>query len=314
MPSVDIVIVNWNTGEALRECLTGLAQSSCAFAEVASVTVVDNASSDGSDRLDDCRLPLRLLRNDENRGFAAACNQGARTGGAPFVLFLNPDVVVTPTTLVETLDFLEQPANGSIGICGVSLTDDAGRPGLSWSRVPTVAMFLSEMVGADWLLRRRGRARLMSGADAPKDGIVDQVIGAYFLVRRDLFQALGGFDERFFVYYEELDFSLRASELGWRSACLKWVSARHSGGVSSAKARHNRLFYSLRSRHLYTRKHFSPWQHVIVTTATLAVEVPARMGRALRRRSLVELRETVAAAGLFLQYLRRAPVAGSSRH
>src|SRR5689334_673268 len=92
-PSVDIVIVNWNSRSLLRACLSALEQST--IAEMLNVIVVDNASTDGSaDGLVTERAGLDLVRNGENRGFAAACNQGAARGRAPLVLFLNPDVRV----------------------------------------------------------------------------------------------------------------------------------------------------------------------------------------------------------------------------
>jgi GT2 family glycosyltransferase len=84
---------------------------------------------------------------------------------------------------------------------------------------------------------------------------VDQLIGAFFVVRRSLFESLGGFDERFFVYYEEVDFSWRARQAGYSSVYLPGVHALHHGEASSGQVKGRRLFYLLRSRALYARKH-----------------------------------------------------------
>src|SRR5262249_28323398 len=104
-PSVDIVIVNWNSRQLLRECVSALDRSS--IVESLGVIIIDNASTDGSaDGLSARHVRLDLVRNAENRGFAAACNQGAARGSAPFVLFLNPDVVVGADTVESTARFL----------------------------------------------------------------------------------------------------------------------------------------------------------------------------------------------------------------
>jgi len=122
---------------------------------------------------------------------------------------------------------------------------------------------------------------------------VDQIIGAFFLVRRSLFDALGGFDPRFFVYFEEVDFSLRALQAGFRSYYLASSTAYHKGGGSSHQAKAARLFYSLRSRLLYGFKHFSFLDAFALALLTLTVEMAARLLAALGSLSLSKLVETV---------------------
>ena len=99
-PSLDVIIVNWNAGPLLRRCLTALTEARSPSFTLARVVVVDNASSDGSlDGLSDLSLPLQIVRNASNRGFGAACNQGAAGSTSDFLLFLNPDVYVTVNAL-----------------------------------------------------------------------------------------------------------------------------------------------------------------------------------------------------------------------
>jgi GT2 family glycosyltransferase len=137
--------------------------------------------------------------------------------------------------------------------------------------------------------------RHLLGADecrATRD--VDQVIGAYFMIRRPLFDALGGFDERFFVYFEEVDLSLRARHAGYRSVYFHDARAYHRGGLSSDQVKAARLYYSLRSRLLYAWKHFSPIQAWFVMAVTFGVEWPARaLAAGVRRGGAPE--ETAAA-------------------
>lgn len=112
------------------------------------------------------------------------------------------------------------------------------------------------------------------------------------MVRRTTFESLGGFDERFFVYFEEVDFSYRARQAGWRSVYLADVQAFHAGGGTSNQVKARRLFYSLRSRLLYAAKHFSTAGTALVFLATLLLEPLSRSALALARRSWPALRET----------------------
>ncbi len=106
---------------------------------------------------------------------------------------------------------------------------------------------------------------------------VDQVMGAFFLVRRKVFEAFGGFDERFFVYFEDVDISFRARKEGWRSVYLCEAQAFHKGGGSSEQVKAKRLFYVLRSRILYGFKHFGFLPGTGLLLGTLLIEPFARL-------------------------------------
>ena len=122
---------------------------------------------------------------------------------------------------------------------------------------------------------------------------VDQVMGAFFLVRRSVFETLVGFDERFFVYLEDVDFSLRASKLGWYSYYLADAQAYHKGGGTSQHIKATRLFYSLRSRILYGYKHFNWLSATAVILGTLIVEPFTRLVFSAFNRSLLQVKETL---------------------
>ena len=138
------------------------------------------------------------------------------------------------------------------------------------------------------------------------------LIGAFYLVHRELFDKLGGFDERFFVYLEDLDFSLRARQAGYASYYLASASAFHKGGGTSENINARRLFYSLRSRVLYAYKHFSFVSATVVLLGTLFVEPLSRLVLAMVRRSGSSMMETLSAYG---QLWRALPslVAGTLR-
>ncbi len=125
---------------------------------------------------------------------------------------------------------------------------------------------------------------------------VDQVMGAFFLVRRSVFEALGGFDERFFVYYEDLDFAVRARAHGWSSVYIATAQAFHRGQGTTEGATARRTFYFCRSRILYARKHFSMPGAFAVMAATLTLEPFARLAAAPRsaRQHAARVRDAVA--------------------
>jgi hypothetical protein len=128
MIDLDIVIVNWNTGSQLLDCLRSIIPASPASAFLLRQCVVaDNASRDGSvDGLESLRLPVTIIRNQENKGFAFACNQGAKLGASEYVLFLNPDAKLFPDSLVKALRFLDEKRNESVGILSIQLVDEQG--------------------------------------------------------------------------------------------------------------------------------------------------------------------------------------------
>jgi GT2 family glycosyltransferase len=290
---VDVVVVNWNGGALLRECLDSLREAA-GDAPFFRVVVVDNASTDGSaDALDAGAAPLVVIRNAQNRGFAAACNQGAAVGTAPYVLLLNPDAAVTREDLWRTLDFLDAPAQRGIGVCGVRLVDEAGAIARSCARFPSPGRTWAWMLGLDRVLPGRFSPHFMTEWDHATSRAVDQVMGAFFLVRRPLWEELGGLDERFFVYYEEVDFCLRARARGAATYFYAGAAVRHVGCGTTDAIRATRLFYSMRSRILYGFKHFpvgAAWLHL---AGALVVEPLSRIALSLARRDRSAVRETI---------------------
>ena len=296
MTGCDVVTVNWNTGRQLAECLASLAASDRSRVTLGRVVVVHNASIDGStEGLDRGDLPLEIIRNPTNRGFAAACTQGARAGRSPYILFLNPDTRLELDSLAAPLAWLESPDAADIGICGIQLVDAAGRVARSCARFPTAGQLVAGAAGLDRLLPGAFPGFVMRDWDHRQSRRVDHVIGAFYLVRRSLFERLGGFDERYFVYLEDLDFSLRAREVGWHSYFLASARAFHRGGGTSDQVRAERLLYVLGSRLHYARRHFSPARAAAVRLATLGLEPVVRVVAALGGGAPRQARDTIRA-------------------
>lgn len=241
-----------------------------------SFIVVDNASTDDSlALLGESTTPVNVIRNTSNRGFGAACNQGARASAADILLFLNPDTRLFKDSLSVTLRRLQQGEKEGIGIVGAQLIDEAGHVSRSCARFPMPHHFLCQAIGLTRLWPRLGQTMLEWGHDSSRE--VGQVIGAFFMMPRRLFDALDGFDERFFVYFEEVDFANRAAQKGWRSFFVAEAQAFHLGGGSSRKVLDRRLMYSMRSRLLYAHKHFSRLGYVVTWFVTLMLEPPIRI-------------------------------------
>ena len=294
--SLDIVIVNWNVGEYLRACLESICLAGKNGFDLNRVIVVDNASSDGSlENIRQLNLPITLIRNAKNEGFAVACNQGAFGSSADYLLFLNPDTVLFPESLERPVQFLDEPANGDVGICGIKLVDENGAPVPACARFPAMSVFLSQMFGLSVLSPKIFQAHILPPRELLFSRKVDQIIGAFFLIRRNLFEKLNGFDQRFFVYFEEVDLSIRARHEGYVSYYLAEVIARHAGRVSSRQASSMSLYYSLSSRLKYALKHFRHWEALLLILLTFSVEFVTRVVWSAFGSSVVGVRDVFSA-------------------
>jgi N-acetylglucosaminyl-diphospho-decaprenol L-rhamnosyltransferase len=233
-PTLDILIVNWNAGLQLRTCLQSIVIACHPKFALQRVVVVDNASSDGSvDDLSCGEIPLELIPNKTNTGFAAACNQAAHGGQADFLLFLNPDTRLLPDSLSAPLEFLSQPAQQRVGILGIELLNDRGEITRTCARFPTARLMWRRLLGLDRLSPKLFPSYRLTNWDHTESRDVDHVIGAFYLVRRAVWETLGGFDERFFVYLEDLDFSYRAHLAGWKTHFMTETQAFHRGGSTA---------------------------------------------------------------------------------
>ena len=308
---IDVVIVNWNGGALVRACLESLAVAGDEPAKT--VVVVDNASVDGSaDGLERPDLRLTVINNSDNRGFGRACNQGAALGRAPAILFLNPDTEVGPDALRIALAALASDA--TVGIVGAQLVDETGRVQHMCARRPTAKSLIGQELHLDRLMPSRVPTHFMTEWDHAASGPVDQVMGAFLLIRRSLFERLGGFDERFHVYYEDVDLCARAWDAGFTVRHVAEATVRHEGQGTTRQVKARRLFYIGRSRILYAAKHHGSVAAAALAAATFTVQLPLRLALALLRRSPREAGQVLHAAALLadampglLKRLRRDP-------
>ncbi len=290
--SLDIIIINWNSGDQLRECLSTIKTDYEMFC-VSKVIIVDNASCDNSlDNLESLNLPLEIIRNPHNAGFGAACNQGADKSNADYLLFLNPDTRLNGNSLEKPFLYMDDEINSKVGACSIKLVDETGMPGRTCTRLPRPGHFLVKILGLDHIFPGVFKSHFMTEWDHNDSRQVDHAIGAFYFVRRKVFVEAGKFDERFFVYLEDLDLSVRINKLGYKIYYLADVDAFHKGGGTSEKVKATRLFYSVRSRIIYGFKHFNLLSAWLLLVATYTLEPLARFVLALLHRSPREFGET----------------------
>lgn len=299
MPSVDVVIVNWNSGEQLADCVASLLAHDAG--DIAAIIVVDNASQDGSADLGFADKRLRIISSGENLGFGKACNLGASYGTAPLILLVNPDCRVGPDSIRGAAEFLLSDIERAYVACGIRLIDAAGKIQRHCARQPSPAMFLAESSGVSRIAPRLVPSVIMTDFDHLSDRDVDHVIGAFYCVRRDVFDQAGGFNPEFFMYMEDLDLSTRLRAGNMKIRYLAGPSAFHAGGGTSRQILGRRLGYAMEGRARFSALHFGEGAHLLVLIIMLAVEPLARISQALASRRAGAIGEVAEGYRVFLQ-------------
>ena len=223
MTILSIIIVNWNTHGLLRECLDSIKEFPPPFPWES--IVIDNASEDGSlQSIREGYHGIRLIENKTNRGFSAANNQGARSASAPWLLFLNPDTRVHDGTLAGAVSFMQQhPQAGVMGCRTVSRNGSLQATAFAFPGKLRIFAYVSGLNRFFKLSRFTDHSALRTP---------DYVQGSFLIVRREVFEKCGGFDESFFLYAEEIDLCLRVKAAGYAVYYYPGVSITHHGGGS----------------------------------------------------------------------------------
>ena len=287
--SVDVVVVSYNSREQLRGCVEPLVG-----AEGVNVTIVDNASPDGS--LEAVQgLPVHALQLERNGGFAHGCNVGWRAGEARFVLFLNPDARIDPQALRTLCDVLER--DPAVGVVAPRILHADGTLDFSQRRFPRLqstyaqALFLHRLLPrAAWTDEVDRRPEVYETAQAP-----EWVSGACFLMPRSLLEELGGLDEEFFLYCEDTDLCRRVWDAGYEVRYEPSAVVVHEGGASAPRP--SLLPVLAESRLRYAAKHGSRTTAALeragVGLGALTHALVSRGGRAARDGHLRALKTVV---------------------
>lgn len=267
MKDVRIVIVSWNVEKFLRQCLLSL-NAACDGLDWDCV-VVDNASLDGSvdavRKIAEQESRISVIASNENLGFGKASNLGARGAHSQYVLFLNPDTECPPHSLSRFIRIADE--HPRTAILGPKLTYPDGRVQASVRRFPDVWSQAGILLKLHHLLPdlRVFRSYFAKDLDLEKAQTVDQVMGACFLVRREFIELTHGFDERFFIWFEEVDWCRRAHQKKWEVRYVPLVSVIHHGGESFGKVfsvKKQRYFNE--SLIAYSQKWHTGWQTLLL--------------------------------------------------
>ncbi|MCX6359128.1 MAG: glycosyltransferase family 2 protein [Armatimonadetes bacterium] len=274
-PDLSIVIVNWNTRDMLRDALNSLLQPGSDLR--LQVIVVDNASVDGSAAMVRSEFPMvKLVANTGNAGYAEGNNQGMRVAEGRHTLLLNPDVVVPPGTLEGAVHALE--TDPKIGALGCRLIGTDGETQRSVRGFPTPGSILWEALGLSRLCPSSPvfGAYRMTTFDYSSQADVDQPMGTFLLLRGEAVRQVGLLDERFPIFFNEVDWCYRAKRGGWRIVYTPTVQIKHYGGASTGQVAPAMAWESRRGLLAYYRKHYGGLRYApIRALATAASWVQA---------------------------------------
>ncbi len=264
--SSSVAIINWNSGIRLRTCIESLLGTETK----ADILVVDNASEDDSlEMAQEFRNRAAFIQNSVNRGFAAAINQAFQTTGTPYVLVLNPDIRVLPGAVLILEEFMNaHPKAGAAG----GYVNEKYLP----RKFPTVGTLVWENLG---FRKIAGGPR---SANEPEEAVeVEQPAAAALMIRRDAYEAVGGFDERFYpAWYEDVDFCRRLKKEGWEIYFVPRAGFLHEGGYSAGALGAEKFanaYYGNQMR--YAQKHFGPAGNAAVRASIAAGMIGRMIGR-----------------------------------
>lgn len=274
MPDVDIVVVNYRSAAYTAACVG--AAHTVARGDGVKIDIIVVNNEDPAADLEaavTAQGPASFVHNVSNVGFGAACNIGAGLGTARFILFLNPDARLKAGALRAMVAFMDEPTNAGVGIVGPAIENEEGAVEATCSHLPTIAELMARSVGLT-----RG---FLPVAQHEKSGAVGQVIGAVLMIRRQLFEGLGGFDSRFFLYYEDVDLCARAGSQHALTYYLSTARAGHIGRVSSSHDTGMALALFIRSRLTYARLHFGVLSQGALVAVSYLAELPLRLLRTI---------------------------------
>ncbi len=269
VPHLSIVIVSWNVRELLRACLQSIHATTPADLSL-EVIVVDNGSTDGTvEMLCGAFSWVQLIEAEGNLGFSGGNNLGLAASRGRYVLLLNPDTLVLGDALPKMLAYME--AHPQVGALGPQLLNEDGTVQSSRRRFPTFWTAIFESTWLQPIAPKRVLDRYYMRDHADDEIVeVDWVQGAALLVRREVIAQVGGFDEGFFMYSEELDWQKRIKAAGWQIIYYPEAQIVHYGGKSSEQVIAQRHIYFQSSKVRYFCKHHGRLTGFIIRAVLLA--------------------------------------------
>lgn len=265
MPDFDlsITICSWNTRKDLRDCLKSI--EACLSEGKIETIVFENASEDESAEMVESEFPwVKLLKSNVNLGFGKGHNLAMEAASGRYFMPLNSDTIIHPNALRALIEFMDQ--HPEIGIVGPKLLNPDGSLQFSCRRFPTpmAALFRNTPLGKMFPKNKYSREYLMQDwkHDEPRE--VDWVSGAAICIRRECYQKIGGFDEQFFMYLEDVDWCKRAGDAGFKVVYFPGAVITHAIGRSTDRVANAMIRQFHQSMMLFYRKHYLSHANIIV--------------------------------------------------
>ncbi|MBU0625206.1 glycosyltransferase family 2 protein [Patescibacteria group bacterium] len=231
---LSIVILNWKVRDLLRKCLTSVFKYTSGL--TFEIYVVDNASGDGSVEMVQQEFPtVKLIANDKNLGFSAGNNQALRQASGDWLLLLNPDTELSNNALTEMVNVIK--TRPKVAVLGPKLLNSDQSIQASVRRFPSLSSQIIIMLKLHHVLAWLPVLKhyLMTDFDYNREQSVDQVMGAAFLLRREVLEKIGGLDERYFIWFEEVDYCRSVKDAGYDVLYTPQAEIIHHGGESFAQ-------------------------------------------------------------------------------
>jgi N-acetylglucosaminyl-diphospho-decaprenol L-rhamnosyltransferase len=259
---LSIIIVGWNSKDLIKLCLESLTRSTQTHFTLSEVILVDNASTDETgpyfqNLQGEYPFSLTVLQNQVNVGFGRACNQGVSAATSEFVLLLNPDAEVFPSTLDDLFLKIQSTQNSQVRLWSIRQVDPQGHTHISCRRLPKLRYYFAEWLLLNRLFPRQFWGHSMQEWDHCSTRIVEHPMGAFYVMRKQDYEALGGFDSRFFVYGEDADFCKRLIHSGYQAMYLGDVVFSHRLNATTESIKPLRTFYAMQGNWIYSRIWFS---------------------------------------------------------
>lgn len=281
---LSIVIVGYNSKLLIGQCLVSVKK---ALAGIDSeINIVDNNSTDETKEYLSANFPdVKIIMNDKNIGFAKACNQGGRVSSGKYILFLNPDTILTESCLSDCLSFFE--SHPDAGAVGVRMLDNKGKFLKESKRgmpTPSASFFklfgLTAIFPGSKMFAKYYQGHLPENENNP----VEVLSGAFLMIKREVFEKINGFDEDFFMYGEDIDLSIRINQSGYKNYYLGATSVTHiKGGSTIYNNKYIEDFYD--AMDLFVKKHYSHRSagHTLFLRAGIAIrKMLAKLGLIFR--------------------------------
>jgi len=265
---LSIIIVSWNVCGLLEKCLISIYEHTRGISF--EIFVIDNGSADKTVKIIKKHfLKVKLIANQKNLGFAAANNQGIKKAKGDYILLLNPDTELKEDSFRKMIDLIK--SKPKCGILGCHLENPDGSHQASVRRFPK---FLDQgliLLKLHHLFPKLNcfKRYLYSDFDYSKESLVDQIMGACFMIKREVIQKIGMLDENFFVWFEEVDYCLRAKQVGWDIVYTPATSIIHHFGQSFKQIMtlEKQRMWS-RSLRYYFLKHYSFLSFLVISALT----------------------------------------------